>query len=190
MLVCCCQLHVCFYLAALISGLHHSQLTCSTWLSYRSMRKTRLLLDAVMNQGKSVTYFALDLMEQPLREALEDLAQIYHPAITFKGMVGTYDDGMLYIQQQMSASSSAASASSGADADTVSKVHAGADGSRKPYTEHRGFGLDQPGKLIMWLGSSIGNFSREEAAAFLSKLQETSMLAGAASCTVVVGVCN
>lgn len=35
-----------------------------------------------------------------------------------------------------------------------------------------------PGKLIMWLGSSIGNYNREEAAAFLTQLRELAMLPG------------
>lgn len=42
----------------------------------------------------------------------------------------------------------------------------------------RSCGRSGPGKLIMWLGSSIGNYSREEAADFLAQLRDLAMQPG------------
>lgn len=99
------------------------------------MRKTKILLDAIVQSGKSVMYFAVDLSEKSLRDSLAPLAQAF-PSIHFVGLLGTYDDSLLWAQSNIR--------------------------------------TDLP-KLFFWLGSSIGNMIRSEAATFLKSVQEIAM---------------
>ncbi|KAJ9066057.1 hypothetical protein DSO57_1013499 [Entomophthora muscae] len=93
-----------------------------------SLRKTKLLLDAINNERKNVSYYALDLMEKELIKSLESLGE--YENISTHGFWGTYDDGMDYLKR---------------------------------------FPSSTP-KVVLWMGSSIGNLNREEAVAFLKKL--------------------
>lgn len=93
-----------------------------------SLRKTKLILDAVNAQRSDVAYYALDLMEKELIKSLSSLGN--HDSLKTYGLWGTYEDGMEFINQ---------------------------------------FPSTDP-KLVLWMGSSIGNLTREEAATFLSKL--------------------
>lgn len=94
-----------------------------------SLRKTKLLLDAVNSKRTNVHYYALDVMEKELTKSLESLGE--YKNITTHGFWGTYDDGMDRIVS---------------------------------------FPKDMP-KIILWMGSSIGNLSRQEAKEFLNKLR-------------------
>ncbi|KAI9140523.1 C-type lectin protein [Paraphysoderma sedebokerense] len=96
-----------------------------------SLRKTKLLLDAIESAEIPTTYYALDLMFGELKKSLDGLAGRYKH-VQVKGLLGTYDDGMEFIKN-----------------------------------------LDD--KLILWLGSSIGNYTREEATEFLNKLKNEGM---------------
>ncbi|KAJ3250986.1 hypothetical protein HDU77_006197 [Chytriomyces hyalinus] len=109
-------------------------------LGVGSMRKTKYLLDAIVRQGKSVTYYALDLSAQSLSMALSPLASHY-PTIQFVGLLGTYDDSLSYIQTNIP----------------------------RPVNSTR---------TLLWLGSSIGNYSRAEAAEFLKRVQTIAMDTG------------
>ncbi|KAJ3222740.1 hypothetical protein HDU81_009622, partial [Chytriomyces hyalinus] len=109
-------------------------------LGVGSMRKTKYLLDAIVRQGKSVTYYALDLSAQSLSMALSPLASHY-PTIQFVGLLGTYDDSLSYIQTHIP----------------------------RPVNSTR---------TLLWLGSSIGNYSRAEAAEFLKRVQTIAMDTG------------
>ncbi|KAI8855214.1 histidine-specific methyltransferase [Chytridium lagenaria] len=109
-----------------------------------SMRKTKFLLEAIVRQNKSVTYYALDLSEQSLVESLKPLAANF-PTIRFVGLLGTYEDSLAYISRNV-------------------PTHNG-DGKRVTRT-------------ILWLGSSIGNLTRDEAAEFLGKIAEQVMSVG------------
>ncbi|KAJ3109712.1 hypothetical protein HDU96_007157 [Phlyctochytrium bullatum] len=113
-------------------------------LGVGSMRKTKFLLDAIVRQQKSVTYYALDLSEESLRGSLKTLAENF-PTIRFVGLLGTYEDSLGYIANNV-------------------PTHA-ADGTRLTRT-------------ILWLGSSIGNLSREEAAEFLGKVCQQALSVG------------
>jgi len=94
-----------------------------------SLRKTKLLLDAVDAKRSNVHYYALDVMEKELIKSLESLGS--YKNISTHGFWGTYDDGM---DQLLT------------------------------------FPKSTP-KVILWMGSSIGNLSRQEAQEFLIKLQ-------------------
>ncbi|KAI9341189.1 histidine-specific methyltransferase [Obelidium mucronatum] len=109
-------------------------------LGVGSMRKTKYLLDSIVKQGKSVTYYALDLSEQSLSSSLTPLAESY-PTIQFIGLLGTYDDSLSYIQTNIP----------------------------RPKDSTR---------TILWLGSSIGNYTRQQAAAFLRNVTTLAMETG------------
>ncbi|KAJ3053637.1 hypothetical protein HK102_011674, partial [Quaeritorhiza haematococci] len=102
------------------------------------MRKTKYFLDAIVEQGKSVTYYALDLSEKSLHDCLDAMAQCF-PTIKFVGLLGTYEDSLQYIHSHIP------------------------KGVRK---------------MLLWLGSSIGNFTREEAATFMRSVADVAMEAG------------
>ncbi|KAJ3026765.1 UNVERIFIED_CONTAM: hypothetical protein HDU68_005111 [Siphonaria sp. JEL0065] len=109
-------------------------------LGVGSMRKTKYVLDAIVKQGKSVTYYALDLSAQSLTSSLTPLAENY-PTINFVGLLGTYDDSLAYIQSSIP----------------------------RPKGSTR---------TILWLGSSIGNYTRKEAAEFLKNVTTLVMESG------------
>ncbi|KAJ3333222.1 hypothetical protein HDU76_010380 [Blyttiomyces sp. JEL0837] len=114
-------------------------------LGVGSMRKTRYLLESIVRQKKSVTYYAVDLAEQSLVESLSPLAQ-HFPTIKFVGLLGTYDDSLAYVRNNIP---------------TIN-----------PKTGHR------VTRTILWLGSSIGNLTRKEAADFLKRVKEAAMDVG------------
>jgi EasF-like predicted methyltransferase len=95
-----------------------------------NLRKVKLLLDAFDQAGKSITYYALDLMRSELERTLELVPIGTFHKVSCYGLHGTYDDGLEWLKRP----------------------------------ENRG----KP-KLIMSLGSSIGNFTRDEAVGFLSQ---------------------
>ncbi|KAJ3061532.1 hypothetical protein HDU99_005532, partial [Rhizoclosmatium hyalinum] len=100
-----------------------------------SMRKVKHLLDAIVAQNKSVTYYALDLSGSSLTSCLTPLAEAY-PSIQFVGLLGTYDDSLVYMREKIPRGKS---------------------------------------QTLLWLGSSIGNYTREEAAQFLVKVKDLVM---------------
>lgn len=83
-----------------------------------ALRKTAILLDAIERQGKSITFYALDLDHSELVRTLAQLEGRYRN-ITLCGLWGTYDDGRKWLASMQ---------------------------------EHQ--------KILLWLGSSIGNLSR------------------------------
>ena len=101
----------------------------------RAMRKTKYILEAIVESKKAVVYYAVDLSEKSLRDSLAPLASAF-PSIKFVGLLGTYDDALLWAQANIQSNVS---------------------------------------KMYLWLGSSIGNLTREEAAQFLRKVQESAM---------------
>ncbi|KAL7749401.1 hypothetical protein RI367_005272 [Sorochytrium milnesiophthora] len=109
-----------------------------------SLRKTRLLLDALETAQKCASYYALDLMRGELEKSLRGLAGSYK-FVQVAGLWGTYDDGMQFL--------------------------------RTCPADRR--------RMVWWLGSSIGNYTRDEAATFLCTLQETCLRPGD---TMLVGV--
>ncbi|KAI8845367.1 histidine-specific methyltransferase [Chytriomyces cf. hyalinus JEL632] len=109
-------------------------------LGVGSMRKTRHLLDAIVNQNKSVTYYALDLSAQSLTQSLQPLA-LQFPGIKFVGLLGTYDDSLLYIKDHLKRDENST-------------------------------------RTLLWLGTSIGNTTREEAAQFLARVKDCAMQEG------------
>ena len=153
------------------------------------MRKTShvlLGLSRIAGNVKSVTYYALDLEKRELQRALGELSNSevgkgLNGKIDIKGLWGTYNDGLkfidsggLFIQKveenivspdprtlvwcdvtPTSAISSDFSMSSSSNSDI--SLSSTPDGTGTPLH-------------IMFLGSSLGNFSRTNAASFLRAL--------------------
>jgi L-histidine Nalpha-methyltransferase len=93
--------------------------------------KTRILIDAILQQQKELSYVPIDICRTVLEDSSLELLRDY-PALRIVAVAGEYQDGLRHLQKE----------------------------------------TDCP-KLILWLGSNVGNFHREEAAEFLAKIRET-----------------
>ncbi|KAJ1794820.1 hypothetical protein LPJ59_004455 [Coemansia sp. RSA 2399] len=90
-----------------------------------SLRKTKILLDALNKQRTGITYYAIDVMPLPLHESMESLSpQLSN--VSFVALCGTYEEVMSHFKKS----------------------------TRR--------------KTIIWLGSSIGNCTADEATTMLS----------------------
>lgn len=98
-----------------------------------NLRKVEILLGALDSAKKKVQYYALDLSEPELQRTLSALPT-YWEYVECHGLLGTYDDGLDWLQRPE---------------------------------------LDQQPIWILSLGSSIGNFGRQEAASFLQGFVNT-----------------
>ncbi|KAI9838758.1 MAG: hypothetical protein M1838_004529 [Thelocarpon superellum] len=112
-----------------------------------NLRKVNILLRALEHRGKAIDYYALDLSLPELQRTLAQVPDTYQ-FVKCRGLHGTYDDGLAWLQQPAN--------------------------------------LARP-KCILSLGSSIGNFAREDATQFLARFgcvlrPEDSMLIGLDAC--------
>ncbi|RDB14613.1 Ergothioneine biosynthesis protein 1 [Hypsizygus marmoreus] len=137
-----------------------------------------------------ITYYALDLEEREIARTLgeiasSDVGKHLEGRVETKGMCGTYDDGLKYVEEgglnggrnthipsemfvnrlglgdiSPISSESASSASSAAEDDPDDEA------TSDPSTPNEA----QPPLHILFLGSSLGNFNREGAADFLRSL--------------------
>lgn len=99
-----------------------------------NLRKVKILLDALDRAGKSIGYYALDLMQSELERTLAAVPKHAFRHVKCYGLWGTYDDGLEWLKQPENAA--------------------------RP-------------KAILSLGSSIGNFTRDDAVGFISQFGET-----------------
>ncbi|KAL2189443.1 hypothetical protein L209DRAFT_761860 [Thermothelomyces heterothallicus CBS 203.75] len=111
-----------------------------------NLRKVNLLLQALEDAAKDIDYYALDLSQQELERTLALLPPYKH--VRAHGLLGTYDDGRLWLKDP-----------------TVATRQ----------------------KCILSLGSSVGNFDRREAGAFLKSFADVlgpddTMLIGLDAC--------
>lgn len=159
----------------------------------RSLRKTSHILKSLSHfappttlGSTPITYYALDLEENELRRTLNQIAASdvgtdILGKVETKGLCGTYSDGLAFVKnggldsrnraaprgfggppRPSSRSSSASSRSGSVDEDDADQGSASSPPSTPdacPLPLH-----------IMFLGSSIGNFSRPEAATFIRSL--------------------
>jgi L-histidine Nalpha-methyltransferase / hercynylcysteine S-oxide synthase len=105
-------------------------------------------LHAFERAGKAVDYYALDLSLPELKRSLSAACQDDYQHVKFRGLHGTYDDGLAWLKRPESAG--------------------------RP-------------RLILSLGSSIGNFPRADAAGFLKGFSDvlnvdSKMLIGLDAC--------
>ncbi|KAL2200321.1 C-type lectin protein [Corynascus similis CBS 632.67] len=111
-----------------------------------NLRKVNLLLQALEDAAKDIDYYALDLSQQELERTLAQLPPYKH--VRAHGLLGTYDDGQIWLRDPAIASRQ---------------------------------------KCILSLGSSVGNFDRRDAAAFLKSFADVlgpddTMLIGLDAC--------
>lgn len=135
-----------------------------------SLRKTSHLLRSLSRSipgttagtTSAATYYALDLDKHELERTLgeinaSDIGDALAGKVETKGLWGTYDDGIKFIEDgglRMQRRFDKAS--------PVIKAHTSIDSLRLSDT--------QPPLHILFLGSSLGNFGRDECAAFLRAL--------------------
>lgn len=131
-----------------------------------------------------ITYYALDLEERELHRTLNELAASdIGPALKGKidaqGMLGTYDEGIQFVEEgglrgRPPALDAADGRARGRDASIGRDASPGSDASAK--TSRTGTtppstpGAEHGPLHILFLGSSIGNFPRGADAAFLRSL--------------------
>ncbi|KAK2464599.1 hypothetical protein APHAL10511_003388 [Amanita phalloides] len=159
-----------------------------------SLRKTSHILKSLSRSVSAsptsapITYYALDLEENELRRSLgqiaaSDVGNEIKGKVETKGMCGTYADGLAFVKngghaadldrlsrvfsgthtpRTSSPSSSVSSVFESVDEDEADN----ATTSSPPSTPD----ASQPPLHILFLGSSIGNFSRTDAAAFIRSL--------------------
>lgn len=167
--------------------------TSNTTSPFSALRKTCLILSGLArlageeNESPPVTYYALDLQQRELDRSLNEIANsdVGHQLtgkVATKGMWGTYDDGLKFLRddglethklseslvepgQHLGSKSSnweSSPTTSGSDSPSVS-----ADGTSSPITPLEG---NEAPLHILFLGSSLGNFTRSEATSFLRSL--------------------
>ncbi|OJJ70182.1 hypothetical protein ASPBRDRAFT_32056 [Aspergillus brasiliensis CBS 101740] len=99
-----------------------------------SLDKLNILLDALEEQKKNVTYYALDLSRAELESTLRTLPTERWQHVQCAALHGTFEDGLAWIKK---------------DAKETGRPH-----------------------CALFLGSTIGNFSRDNAANFLRSMAE------------------
>lgn len=62
------------------------------------LRKIKILLDALEAQNKPVDYYALDLSQSELERTLLDISPSSFQYVKCHGLLGTYDDGLRWLQ--------------------------------------------------------------------------------------------
>jgi L-histidine N-alpha-methyltransferase len=117
--------------------------------------KTRLLLEALL-PGRRVRYVPIDICRPVLEESAADLLQRF-PPLEIVAVAAEYHEGLRHLGGTRDAGRGARKRQKS------SSPHAS---NPSPLRE------DRP-RLILWLGSNIGNFTRAEAATFLRCIQGT-----------------
>ncbi len=112
--------------------------------------KTRLLLDALLS-SRGVRYVPIDICRPVLEESAADLLERF-PTLEIVAVAAEYHEGLRHLLLR-------------------SRDREGASASETPLADARG--SECPPRLILWLGSNIGNFTREEAAMFLRRIRGT-----------------
>jgi uncharacterized SAM-dependent methyltransferase len=112
------------------------------------MSKTRYMLQhlAAHPLAAKCTYFPVDLDYSTLVATVDEMAAEF-PTLHFVGLNGTYDDALTFVKN------------GGLDAPGNNGLASG-PGTSEPLRRKR---------CLMWFGSSIGNFNREDAASFVAK---------------------
>lgn len=96
--------------------------------STRNLRKVNVLLQAFEKAGKEVQYYALDLSLSELSRTLSEIKHDDYKYVKCRGLHGTYNDGLAWLQRPENQSKS---------------------------------------RVVIFLGSSLGNFTCTDAATFL-----------------------
>src|SRR5439155_10555388 len=112
--------------------------------------KTRLLIEAFLRSPRPLRYVPLDICRTVLEEAARDLLPIF-PELEIMAIAGEYHEGLEHLQS----------------------VEASFQLAGKPNPNRQVENLPPRRKLVLWLGSNIGNLERTEAAEFLGRVRAT-----------------
>ena len=112
-----------------------------------SATKTRLLIEALLRRQETLRYVPVDISRSALEASALELVAAY-PRLTVNAVAAEYQDGLRYLY-------------------TLAALRAGGAGAATAAAP----GTDMP-KLVLWLGSNVGNLGRDEAAAFLRRVRE------------------
>lgn len=159
-----------------------------------ALRKTSHILRGLARYAASsklsspITYYALDLEKRELERTLggintSEIGQELAGKVATKGICGTYDDGLKFIEegglglaalQRPPEPSTFAEKFVARDDSAISRTSSMSDESSSEAGVSTQLsspaGGVQPPLHIMFLGSSLGNFSRDDATAFLRAL--------------------
>jgi uncharacterized SAM-dependent methyltransferase len=136
--------------------------------------KTRLLLKALLppsplplspavgergrgeGAGRRVRYVPIDIWRPVLEESAADLLQRF-PPLEIVAVAAEYHEGLRHLGRTRDAGRGARKRQN----------------SPSPHAPNPSPLIEDRPRLILWLGSNIGNFTREEAAAFLRQIRDT-----------------
>ncbi|ESK95188.1 duf323 domain-containing protein [Moniliophthora roreri MCA 2997] len=155
-----------------------------------ALRKTSHILLALshlvqsQSQNPPITYYALDLEKNELQRTLgeidmSDIGTLLKGKVVTKGMWGTYDDGLKYIESAGMHSVTPDRVARLTSSLKFGKRDASPDSnaSHSHSSEDREYASQpstpdevQPPLHLMFLGSSLGNFTRSGSAEFLRSL--------------------
>ncbi|KAF9013309.1 hypothetical protein BDQ17DRAFT_1231986 [Cyathus striatus] len=160
-----------------------------------ALRKTSHILRSLSHfveradSANPITYYALDLEKRELSRCLEtieksDIGTCLEGKVETKGMCGTYDDGLRFIErgglQRFKNGNSSPTIWDGHEIPAQGVVReaspfstdssSGSEVESEDVTSSSTSDDSQPPLHILFLGSSLGNFSRDEAPAFLRSL--------------------
>jgi uncharacterized SAM-dependent methyltransferase len=121
-----------------------------------SAAKTRLLIEAFLRRHPRQRYVPLDICRTVLEESSLDLLATF-PALEILAIAAEYQEGLKHLQTLSAGEDSRQWRSAAAVLPTATAT---ADSQRAPN------------KLILWLGSNIGNLERTQAAGFLAQLRQ------------------
>ncbi|KAG6860389.1 hypothetical protein C0995_011774 [Termitomyces sp. Mi166 len=179
----------------IVQTMHHGQAPVSTdevvlELGAGALRKTSHLLLSLARSVPAassrapITYYALDLEEHEIERTLgeistSDIGGYLKGKVNIKGLCGTYDDGLKFVlegglnMQNNNANFTSFSRSSLDDVSPISSVATSVFNSGDSISgDSDSSPISTPDEAqlplhILFLGSSLGNFSRDEAVKFL-----------------------
>ncbi|PWY92202.1 hypothetical protein BO70DRAFT_348621 [Aspergillus heteromorphus CBS 117.55] len=119
-------------------------------LGSASLDKVIVLLDALEEQKKNVTYYALDLSYEELESTLRTLPTDKYRHVQCAALHGTFEDGLEWMKNDPQAST-------------------------RPH-------------CVLFLGSTIGNFSRSNAASFIRNMATSALTAQPDKSSILIGM--
>ena len=127
-----------------------------------SATKTRLLIEALLRRHQRLHYLAIDISREILEQSTHALVREY-PPLKVTAMVAEYRAGLRLLRRQAQGLSKNARQPSSQATVAPKKCRSIYDCST----------LLQRRKLVLWLGSNVGNFPRRAAARFLASVRAT-----------------
>ena len=128
-----------------------------------SAAKTRRLIDALLRRRPTLRYVPVDISRSALEESARALLAAY-PGLRVDAVAAEYQDGLRYLANLGVLAPGTASTADMPDPAGI----AGAAGGTVVAAVPAGDTFGTHSKLLLWLGSNVGNLDRHEAATFLA----------------------